>query len=505
MKRYYYSFLLVFFLPLLSSSYAQKSSEKPNVILIYADDLGPGILGCYGQTKIATPNIDKLAKQGVTFTSAYGANVCSPARASMLTGLHNGHAPVATPGGLQTQLHAGLIDQATFDKQIYRKQNEGHYYIGQMAQKAGYKTAYIGKLGFGYSDTKEMIDSYGFDYHCGLYDAVLCWSFFPPYYRLNGEKIPLPNNPKLTKREPLCPLIGKQNMTYTEDIWLEHALSYIEENKKDPFFMIYATQLPHGPVSIHPKDHKYKDQEGWSKEEKVYASMIHKLDQSVGSILDKLDKLKLTKNTLIIFTGDNGHEPQSYAKMTDTYLYPNDKAKRRKAFWDAHDRGEDRFNGALGQRGIKRYNFEGGINIPYIAKWPKKIKKGTKSDLTITDYDIMPTLAEVMKGEVKYTDGVSYLPTLLNKGKQEKHNYIFFKNTTGTSQDMITKGDWKLTYEMNLEKSSVKEQKRVYKWTLYNLSTDPYEKDDVSEKHPEIVKELKALIDKENKPIRRAN
>ncbi|WP_044213275.1 sulfatase-like hydrolase/transferase [Flammeovirga sp. OC4] len=501
-----------------SQNNAEVKDEKPNIILIYADDLGPGILGYNGQTKIKTPNIDQLAKDGKVFTNAYGSNVCSPARASILTGLNNAHAPVHTPGGLQCQLAAGLIDQATFDKKIYRKQNEGHYYIGQMAQKAGYTTSYFGKLGFGYSDTAEMIDSYGFDYHCGLLDAVMCWSFYPPHYFENGERILLPNNPKVTKKSPTCLLVGEDSMTYAEDIWLEKALMYIDDKKEEPFFMIYATQLPHGPASIAPKDYVYKDQEGWTELEKVYASMIYKLDQSVGSLVQKLDELGLSENTLIVFASDNGHEIQSYATVnphaidpnlvydyqTNTFNQPIVKPNTKPVFWDGHHSGEDIFNGTRGERGMKRHSYQGGIHLPYIAKWPNKIKASTKSDVVITDYDFMPTIADLINGEIKQTDGISYLPTLIDEGEQQKHDYIFFKNTTGVARDVLIKDGWKLVNEKDVKASDYTNNTSVYKWALYDLSNDPYEKKNVASEFSSKVIEMKKLVKKANYPIQLA-
>lgn len=512
MKNIFLSLLLAIMSWGCNQMASAQKEDKPNVIIIYADDLGRGILGKYGQTKIATPNLDKLALQGKTFTNAYGSNVCAPARASLLTGLNNAKAPVHTPGGLVCELEAGIIDQATFDKKIYRSHNQGYYYIGEMAKSAGYHTSYIGKLGFGYSDTKEMIDSYGFDYHCGLYDAVLCWSFYPPHYRLNGKKIPIPNNPKLSKREPVCPLVGEENMTYSEDIWLEHALSYLEEKKDDPFFMIYATQLPHGPASIAPKDFKYKDQEGWTKQERVYASMINKLDESVGAIITKLEELKIADNTVIIFTSDNGHEIQSYTTVNPQYKDPDivydyesnsfDQSKvkpnKEQMYWDGHHSGEDIFNGAIGRRGMKRYNFEGGLNVPYIVKWPGKVMPNSESNLMIADYDIMATVSDIIGGEVKPNDGISILPTFLDQEDQKEHDYIFFKCTTGSAQDVIIKDGWKLINELDTKNSDYKLKNKAYHWALYNLNDDPFEKQDLASQFPEKVKEFKRLIDKEN-------
>jgi len=261
-----------------------------------------------------------------------------------------------------------------------------------MAKSAGYHTAYFGKLGIGYTETAELIESYGFDTHCGLYDSVICWGYYPEYYWENGKKVLLPTNPKFDRATPHCPMVGEEEMVYSEDIWLEKCKDWLRQRaeEKEPFFAIYATQLPHGPASIAPKDYVFNDRAEWTPKERVYASMMQKLDRSVGELTDQLDQLGMADNTIVIFMGDNGHEPDSYTC--------HDPAGMLNGFWDGHQRGEDRFDGTLGQRGVKRNNHEGGLNVPFMIRWPGRIAPGSQSPRRTAVYDILPTLAAVEQG-----------------------------------------------------------------------------------------------------------
>ena len=471
--------------------------QKPNVLIIYADDIGRGDLGVWGQKQFTTPNIDRLAAKGMRFDHFYGCTVCAPSRASLLTGNTNAHATSPTTGGLEIQLAAGLITQKEFDVDVKKKRSArpGRYFLGQMAKSAGYHTAYFGKLGVGYTEVAADLDRYGFDHHVGLYDSVICWSYYPEYYWRNGKKVPLPTNPKFSRETPHCPEVGNPDMVYSEDIWLDNCLSYMDERARagKPFFAIYATQLPHGPASIAPKDYLYKDREGWTEKEKIYASMMNKLDQSVGRLLDRLESLELADNTIVIFLGDNGHEPGTYTR--------HDPAGIVNTIWDGHHRGEDRFNGTLGQRGIKRFNFEGGLNVPFIVRWPGRIAPDSVTTRRTAIYDVLPTLAEIMDVQVPVTiDGISFLPTLTGKGKQKAHEHLFWINTTGATREAIIVGDWKLIYEYDREKSNPREGRRIYRPALYNMKDDPFEKNDLSAKYPKRVVEMKELIAKALEP-----
>ena len=486
------------------------TGEKPNILLIYADDLGQGDLGYAGQKEIRTPNIDRLAAEGMRFSQFRGCAVCAPARASLLTGRTENHAPAPNSGGMETLLHLGKITREEFDRDVNNPNRRMEtYFLGQLAKDSGYATAYFGKLGIGYTETSEGIARYGFDEHCGLYDSVICWSFYPEYYWENGTKVPLPGNPKFTKREPVSPLVGTNTMTYTEDIWLKRCMDYLGQKRDKPFFVVYATQLPHGPASIAEKDHAYADRVEWTEKERVFASMVDKLDKSVGTLTDKLKELGLDKNTLVIFTADNGHESQTYTML------PQEDGK----FWDGHHAGEDRFNGTGGRRGIKRYSFEGGLNVPFIARWPGRIAAGSSADLPATVYDIMPTVADITGATIPVAiDGISFLPTLLGQPGQKSHPYMFWINTTGASRDCVIADGWKLIEEVDTANSvrgpenvgalgeatgekKKPEESRLYRWALYDLKNDSLEKVDLSEKFPERVETMKLLVKRAKQPL----
>jgi arylsulfatase A len=475
--------------PALANTNSAENS-KPNLIIFYADDLGPGMLSCYGQALYKTPNIDTLANEGMLFNNFYGNNVCAPARANLLTGRHDGNIPFhPNKGGLSIQRHNGSISQEDYDT-LMRKTHEQRKdlpYIGQMAKDAGYHTAYFGKLGIGYSESHELIKLYGFDHYVGLYDSVVCWGFYPEFYWDNGEKVALPTNPTFQGNYPNCPLIGSEEMVYTEDIWLKEALAYIEAKQDEPFFMIYSTQLPHGPASIAPKDHVFKDRTEWTPKERVFASMIHKMDQSLGNIVAKLNELGLSENTMILFTGDNGHEP-SY------YIDPMVESNQKNRFWDGHHSVKDVFNGTLDRRGMKRYNFEGGLRVPTIVKWPGMIEAGASSELQAATYDLFATCADIIGNHKDYhSDGISFKNELLGQA-QQAHEFLYWKNTTGASCDALLQGKWKLIQEKDTEQSNFSNKQRIYKWALYNIEEDPSETTDLSQHYPEKLQQLIHLI-----------
>lgn len=472
--------------------------SRPNILIIYADDIGRGDLSCWGQDAFSTPNIDRLAEQGMRFDHFYGCTVCAPARASLLTGNTNAHSPIPNAGGLECQLAAGLISQREFDVSVLERRSNrpGRYFLGHMAKSAGYTTAFFGKLGIGYTETAAFLNSYGFDTHVGLYDSVICWSYYPEYYWENGEKVMLTANPKFDRATPHCPMIGEEDMVYSEDVWLDKCLDYIRERagEEEPFLAIYASQLPHGPVSIAPKDFVFKNHTDWTEKERVYASMMHKLDQSVGKLVHELEEQGLDDNTLVIFMGDNGHEPNSYSNPDPIGIL--------NGFWDGHHRGADRFNGTLGQRGIKRHNFEGGLNVPFIIRWTGKVEPGQRSARRTAVYDILPTLADVLDVEIPVViDGISFLPTLTGKGVQPEPDYLFWINTSGGTKEAIIVDDWKLIKEIDRERSDAGKKLRVYRSALYHLKEDPYEETDLASGYPEKVEALQKLIAEAMKPL----
>ena len=216
--------------------------------------------------------------------------------------------------------------------------------------------------------------------------------------------------------------------------------------------------------------------------------MVAKLDRSVGELMAQLETLGLAENTLVIFMGDNGHEPDTYAKPSPEGMF--------NSFWDGHHRGEFRFNGTLGQRGVKRSNHEGGLNVPFIIRWPGEIEAGAASARRTAVFDILPTLAEIMQVEIPVEiDGVSFLPTLTRVGVQQEPEGLLWKNTTGASREAIIVGDWKLIRELDREQSDASAGRRIYRPALYDLQNDPLEQKDLSQEMPELTARLQKMIE----------
>ena len=296
--------------------------SNPNIIYIYGDDLGRGMLSCYGQKHFQTPNIDRLAREGLQFTRAYGCIFCAPARASLMTGYHDAHAGrwTFTRGGLYRPLAEGTM---TFEHIAELINNTGlqerpdEVFLAQIAQRAGYVTGQIGKLEWGFATTPERIRRHGWDYHYGYYDHQLCHGFYPPFLFENGDIVEIPgnthpdcgNHPGSESPENAAirhDMTGK--VTYSQDLFNDKIVDFLRKHRNQPFFLFHPSQLPHGPISV-PEIHPgVKDAPELTGFEKEYASMILRLDDTVGIILDELDALGIADNTIVFFSSDNGHE-----------------------------------------------------------------------------------------------------------------------------------------------------------------------------------------------------
>jgi len=473
--------LPVLLLPLLLL--ISEAGAKPNVILIYADDLGAGLLGCYGQKLIKTPHIDKLASEGMRFSNAHGCMYCAPARASLLTGLHDAHkgAWAITRGGLIPRLDAGTIGQEEIDKSLAKaipaKPNE--IFLPQLFQKAGYKTAQFGKLDWGFLTTHARLKRHGWDHYLGYMDHARAHGFYPTYLWLDGEKLPLPGNthhnagktkesygPEQTKIRR--DRTGKE--TYSQNVFIEHILKFIEENHDSPFFIYHSTQIPHGPVDIPEVHPDFVDHPELSDVEEEYASMVKMLDDHVGLIMSKLEELDLDEKTLVLFTSDNGHEVY--------YFVPKGPARKREYHGEL-----DVFRGSMDLAGTKWSNWQGGIRTPLIARWPGKIAPNTTTPHLTAVYDYLPTFAELVGQSVPNgKDGISFLPALLGE-RQKKHDYIVIANALITDR-------WKY----------VVHKKTKY---LFDLHNDPGERTNVASEYPEKFRELERLFEKEKGSPRR--
>nr|WP_236621305.1 arylsulfatase [Rhodopirellula sallentina] len=475
------------------------SDETPNVILIFADDLGPGMLGCYGQRVVETPNIDRLAREGMKFNNYYGGVYCAPARWTLLTGMHDGRRGgwAQTRAGVPIYRDSGRITEEQYQKQLTKLKAGANpiapneVFLAQIAQKAGYQTAQFGKLDRGFLTWHERVKRFGWDFYEGYYDHQRCHGFYPPYLWRNGERFDLPGNDlpdcgKTSEKgdEP----VGYGGETYSQNVFIKGILKYLREHKDAPFFLYHPTQLPHGPVAIPELHPDFADHPTMSLAEKKYASMVKMLDDHVGLIMSELQELGIDEKTMVVFTSDNGHElyygPKSQFKQG---LLPNgEKVNVTDKKWRTSEHG-DVFDGAGGRAGLKRSGFQGGIQCPLIVRWPGRVAAGSETDLLAAHYDFLATLADLV-GVEKPTgkDGVSYLPTLLGKPQTETHDYVVVNNrfTQMGSSALITGEGMKL----------VEADRKQGLYQLYDIVADNEERNDLAAKYPEKVEVLKQAL-----------
>ncbi|QDS91706.1 Arylsulfatase [Roseimaritima multifibrata] len=479
-----------------------QATERPNVILIFADDLGPGMLGCYGQQVITTPNIDRLAREGMKFTNYYGGVFCAPARWTLLTGMHDGRVGGWSQSrpGLPIWRDSGAITEADYQKRLTNLKAKAHpitddeVFLAQIGQRAGYETAQFGKLDRGFLTWHERVKRFGWDFYEGFYDHQRCHGFYPPYLWRNGKRFDLPGNTMpncgKTSEEGNEP-VGYGGETYSQEVFIAGILKFLRSHQDKPFFLYHPTQLPHGPVAI-PKLHPdFANHPSMSLAEKKYASMVKMLDDHVGLIMNELVTLGIDDNTIVLFASDNGHElyygpKPSYRKQR---LLNGEPANLTDKKWRTSECG-DIFDGAGGRAGLKRSGYQGGMQCPLIVRWPGKIAAGSVTDLLTAHYDFLPTLADVV-GEPTPAgkDGVSYLPTLLGKPQTQRHDYIVVHNhnTSMGSSALITQEGLKL----------VEADRRKGLFQLYNILDDNEERNDLAPQSPETVNRLKQILKQE--------
>ena len=455
------------------------AQSKPNIIYIYADDMGYGELGAYGQTKIKTPNLDRMSAEGMRFTDHYSsAPVCAPARCMLLTGKHGGHTYIHGNyelGGFPDSLEGGQMPLP-----------DGVFTVGKMMQQAGYKTAAIGKWGLGMANTTGSPIKQGFDYFYGYLDQKQAHNYYPTHLWENDHWDTLQNSVINVHKQldstkaTLADFNYYKGKEYAPAKLTEKALAFIEKNKNKPFFLYLPYTLPH--LSLQAPDEWVKKYIGQFNERpyygqngyastlyplSTYAAMISFLDAQVGLILEKIKLLGLDENTLILFSSDNGA---------------------------TFNGGVNRqfFNSNGGLRGQKMDLYEGGIREPFIARWPGKITKGTTSAHPSVQFDLMATLAELVHQKTNATDGISFLPELMGSAKeQQKHPYIYFEYPENGGQLAIRMGNWK-GVKLDVKKHPEK------KWQLFNLQTDRNETTDISEKYPDLIKQFELIVKKEH-------
>lgn len=453
-------------------------SATPNIIYIYADDLGYGELGCYGQTKIKTPHLDRMAAEGIRFTQHYTSTpVCAPARAMLLTGLHGGHSFIRGNHEL-----GGFADTAERGQYPLPK---AAVTIADILKAKGYSTAIIGKWGLGMADTEGNPQLHGFDYSYGFLDQKQAHNYYPSHLWENGKWDTLDQpyfyvhrklSPDSATDEAFASFTGKD---YAPDKMTEKAEKFIREKKSGPFFLYLPYTIPHASLQVPDKwvnaykgqfeEQPYYGQQGYTPSKyplSTYAGMISYLDEKVGKIMNLVKELGLEENTLICFSSDNG---ATFNGGVDASF----------------------FNSAAGFRGLKMDLYEGGIRMPFIARWPGKIEAGTVSEHVSAQYDLMATLADLTGATAPPNDGISFLPSLLGNNKeQQQHEFLYFEYPEKGGQRAIRYGNWKGV------KTGLKKNPSA-PWQLFDLSKDPAETTDLANQHVEMLQLFDAIVARE--------
>ena len=421
----------------------RSSANRPNIIFILADDLGYGDLGCYGQKRIKTPSLDRMAEEGMRFTQHYaGSTVCAPSRCVLMTGLHTGHCLVR--GNARVPLRPSDVT------------------VAELLKRAGYATGIVGKWGLGEPGSTGIPNKKGFDYWFGYLNQRHAHNYYPKYLWRNEEKIQLKNE----VRDVNPPGgVATKRVEYSHDLFAKEALAFVESKKDTPFFLYLAYTIPHANNEARQKGMEvpslepYADKD-WPEPQKGHAAMITRMDGDIGKLFAKLRELGIDENTLVMFSSDNG---------------PHREGGNNPDFNNS--------NGLL--RGIKRDLYEGGIRVPTLARWPGRIKAGSVTDHISGFWDFLPTCAELAGFKTpKAIDGISMVPTLLGKrGRQKKHKFIYWEFHEQGKKQAVRMGDWK-GVRLNVAR------KPNGPIELYNMKTDIGEKHNIADQHPEIVAKI---------------
>lgn len=451
--------------------WAVERRDRPNIVLIVADDLGYGELGCYGQQHIQTPRLDELARQGMRFTQFYsGSPVCAPSRCVLMTGKHAGHAVVRdnrNPKGLKK-----LRQEYEWEYPGQTPLPPAEITIAERLQSRGYATATIGKWGLGHVGTTGDPRRQGFDQFYGYYCQVHAHNHYPKFLWRNAAKEILPGNDR-----------SRVGETHSQSRFADEALAFIREHRDEPFFLYLPLTIPH--LAIQVPEAELEEYEGKFAESPYthkggypehptpragYAAMISYMDRGIGQIVDLVEELGLSENTLFLFTSDNG---PTYGRLGGA--------------------DSDFFASSGPLRGRKGSVYEGGIRVPLVARWKGAIPAGRTSDHVAAFWDVLPTLCEVAHTEPpEDIDGITFAPTLLGEGEQRTHDYLYWEFPAYGFQQAVRMGDWKAV------RAAVNEGDPEFE--LYDLSSDVSESRNVAGEHPEVVDQIERVAGAAHRP-----
>ena len=435
--------------------------RPPNIVLILADDLGYQELGCYGQRKIRTPNIDKMAIEGLRFTQNYaGAPVCAPSRCCLMTGKHAGNTYI--------RANSRQGDRGAFLGQLPLPYKE--VTLAELLKEQGYNTGCFGKWGLGNTGTSGSPATQGFDRFYGYECQAHAHNLYPNYLMSDGKKETLSGNTR-----------GITGEKYAPQLIADEMLEFIRQNKNNQFFAYYPTVLPHLALQVPEEDlNQYKGK--WTEDpytgenydgsylphptpKACYAAMISFLDKQIGRLFSTLKQLGIDNNTIVIFTSDNG---TTWLKKQVDYEF---------------------FNSVGSLRGLKGSLYEGGIRVPLITRWPGKIKQNTTSDHIAANYDLLATITEIANCDRKQRgDGISFAPVLFGRSdQQKKHEYLFWDFPSYGGQLAVRMGKWKGVKQNLIENPNSPLE-------LYDLQNDVAEKNNVAQRHPTIVAKIEKIM-----------
>lgn len=433
--------------------------RKPNIIYILADDLGYAELGSYGQDKIRTPRLDMMAKQGLRFTQHYSGNaVCAPSRCVLMTGLHSGHAQVRNNSETKPDGQLPIVANTLT--------------IARILQQLGYATGMIGKWGLGMHDSTGDPQKQGFGHFFGYYCQRHAHNHCPKFLWRNAQQVPLEGNPG-----------GAKGKTHSHDLFEKESLEFIRKNKDKSFFLYLPFTIPH--VALQSNDESLKEYQGKFEEtpylgkkgyqphptpRAAYAAMITQMDRTVGRIIDLLQQLGLDDDTIIIFSSDNGPTHDGVGGSDSVF-----------------------FRSAGRLRGFKGSLFEGGVRVPMIVRWPGESAPGRTTEHISGFQDVLPTLCDIAGAKTPNgLDGISMLPTILGKGAQKEHDFLYWEFPGYGGQQAVRMGDWK-ALRQNMHKGNLTLQ-------LYNLAKDIGETTDVAAANPAIVERALRIMHEQHVP-----